>query len=154
MSCSHLTGLFCKMANDIIFFFLNIKVNNRISRTLWRGYGHDDVHLRLLHPWGNHNFLCGAQVCFSSVSLDIFKSLFYFPPTVHGWHHLQYASQHHASNSGNQISQYIWFTVQSGVSAAGHANGDHLPCPSEQWKIQQWWVGLNLTFTKCSRSLV
>lgn len=36
-------------------------VNNRISRTLWRRYGHDDVHLWLLHPRGNHNFLCCAQ---------------------------------------------------------------------------------------------
>lgn len=74
------------MVNYIIFFFLNVKVNNRISRTLWRRYGHDDVHLRLLHPWGNHNFLCCAQVCFSSVSLEILQILsFIYPPTVHGY---------------------------------------------------------------------
>lgn len=155
MSCSHLTGLFCEMANYIIFFFLNVKVNNRISRTLWRRYGHDDVHLRLLHPWGNHNFLCCAQVCFSSVSLEIFKSLsLLFSPQQCMANTICCGTQHHASNSGDQSSQYIWFTVQSGVPAAGHANGDRLPCPSEQWKIQQWWVGLNLTFTKCNRSSV
>lgn len=63
------SGLFCKMVNYFILFFLHVKVNNRIPRALWRRYGHDDVHLRLLHPGGNNNFLCCGQVCFSSISL-------------------------------------------------------------------------------------
>ena len=67
LSCIQSNGLFYMMVNYFIFFFLNVKVNNRISGTLWRRYGHDDVHLRPLHPWGNHNFLCCGQVCFSCV---------------------------------------------------------------------------------------
>lgn len=45
LSCIQSTGLFYKIVNNIIFFFPNVKVNNRISRTLWRRYGRDDVHL-------------------------------------------------------------------------------------------------------------
>lgn len=138
------------MANYIIFFFLNVKVNNRTSRTLWRRHGHDDVHLRLLHPWGNHNFLCCAQVCFSSVSLEIFKSVSSISPQQCMANTICCGKQHRTSNSGDQSSQYILFTVQSGVSAAGHAHRDHLPCPSEQWKMSSgrldWiWPSQNAT---------
>ena len=74
------------MVHYFIFFFLHLKVNNRIPRALWRRYGHDDVYLRLLHPRGNNNFLCCGQVRFSSISLKIKREreifLSYCPQTV------------------------------------------------------------------------
>lgn len=104
MSCIHSTGLFYKMVNHIIFFFFDAKANNRTSRTLWRRYGHDDVHLRLLYPWGNHNILCCAQVCFSSVSLEIKKkkSVFSISP-----HLLWYSASHSTSEDQSSRMMYV-----------------------------------------------